>query len=115
MTNTANHAPDQSATPTNQTFHDIKVSSPGPASQTLLPGWADYLKSNPVAPKSIEPKRTLPRSPSYYAEKITYVKDKKAAESMLELANQRPLSCIGFDTEFRYDRSFVIDSKHTGY
>ena len=58
----------------------------------------------------------IPRSASYYSGRLTYVSNVEAAQEMLELASQRPLGWIGFDTEFKYDRPGVVtDSKNTLY
>jgi hypothetical protein len=58
----------------------------------------------------------LRKSPRYYARKINYVESLEDAKAMLNFVLQRPLSHIGFDTEFRYDRpGVVIDKNHTAY
>src|SRR5207249_2453748 len=61
-------------------------------------------------------KPLIPRSPAYYAEQITFVDTAAGATALVDLAQQRPLTCIGFDTEFRYATPGVrIDSKHVAY
>jgi len=58
----------------------------------------------------------LKKSHRYYARKINYIDSHKKAQDMLDFALQRPLSHIGFDTEFRYDRpGVVINKKNTTY
>src|SRR5262249_52762125 len=83
----------------------------------LLPGWADRLRAVADHEASeTEPARVLPRSPRYYAGKTTLVESAAGAGALLDLARQRPLAFIGFDTEFRYDRPGVaIDARHTAH
>ncbi len=53
----------------------------------------------------------LKKSPGYYAGQTNFVDCLDDAQAMLDFARQRPLSHIGFDTEFRYDRPGVVISK----
>jgi DNA polymerase-1 len=58
----------------------------------------------------------VPLLRSFYAGRTTFVADAEKARAMVELASQRPLSWIGLDTEFRYDRpGVVIDKDHTAH
>ena len=48
--------------------------------------------------------------------KTNFIDTLDDAQAMLDFALQRPLSHIGFDTEFRYDRpGVVIDKRNTAY
>jgi DNA polymerase I len=59
---------------------------------------------------------TLRKSTQYYAEKTTFINTADDARAMVDFALQRPLSHIGFDTEFRYDRpGVVIDKRNTAH
>jgi DNA polymerase-1 len=54
------------------------------------------------------------KSVQYYSEKIRFIETEIEAQNMVELAYQRPLSHIGFDTEFRYNRPGVkINKRNT--
>ncbi len=67
---------------------------------------------NPARKISYGPKK----SPGYYALKNNYINSLGGAQTMLDFAMQRPLSHIGFDTEFRYDKpGVVIDKRNTAY
>ena len=82
----------------------------------LLPAWKERLQD--VEPEPVV--RTigygLKKSHRYYAKKTNYIDSHKKAQGMLDFALQRPLSHIGFDTEFRYDRpGIVINKKDTAY
>jgi DNA polymerase-1 len=58
----------------------------------------------------------LKKSPRYYAMNTNYIESLDSAQAMLDFALQRPLSHIGFDTEFRYDRPGVaIDKRNTAH
>ena len=70
-------------------------------------------ESEPIKP---ETNSGLKKSPRYYAEKTNFVDTFKSAEAMLDFIMQRPISHIGFDTEFRYDQlGVVIDKRNTSY
>jgi len=49
----------------------------------------------------------LPLNSRYFVNKTTYVATVADARTMLEFARQSPLSCVGLDTEFKYDRPGV--------
>ena len=58
----------------------------------------------------------LKKSPRYYATKTNFIETVDQARGMLDLAFQRPVSHIGFDTEFSYDRPGVlIDKRNTAH
>ena len=82
----------------------------------LLSCWNERVqevKSEPIVKRVDYGLKKLPR---YYSEKTNFINSIEGAKSMLEFALQRPLSHIGFDTEFRFDRSgVVIDKNHTAY
>jgi DNA polymerase-1 len=50
----------------------------------------------------------VPRSPAYYAERVTHVETAAGAWALADLARQRPVSYVGFDTEFAWDRPGVV-------
>jgi DNA polymerase-1 len=54
----------------------------------------------------------VPRSPGYYAARVTLVETAEAALALADLAFQRPISHIGIDAEFSWDRPGVVI--HTG-
>lgn len=56
---------------------------------------------------------SLKKSPKYYALKKIFINSREDALAMLEFSMQRPLSHIGFDTEFRYDRPGVVINKRS--
>ncbi len=82
----------------------------------LLPCWnarIQEVKSEPIVKRVNYGLKKLPR---YYSEKTNFINSVDGAQAMLEFALQRPLSHIGFDTEFRFDRpGVVIDKNHTAY
>lgn len=69
---------------------------------SVLPGWTERL-NKVAADKPPKAGYNLPKAPAYYAGRTTFVDSVEAAEGMTDYARQRPLSHIGFDTEFRYD------------
>ena len=57
---------------------------------------------------------TVPRSPAFYAARVTFVETAGAAWEMADLARQCPVSHVGLDTEFSWDRpGVVIDGSQT--
>jgi DNA polymerase I len=82
----------------------------------LLQGWReriDTIEIKPPTPKTIH---RVPRSAFHYAGQITFVDSPPAAADMLQLAQERPLSHIGIDSEFRYSRPGVpIDKDHVAH
>jgi DNA polymerase-1 len=82
----------------------------------LLPGWQDRLTQVADAGDAPPAAFTLPRSPAFYADRTAVVMTAEEARAMAELARQRPVAWVGFDTEFRYDRpGVVIDKDHTAH
>src|SRR5437899_11631145 len=77
----------------------------------LLSGWTDRFAQAPVPHKSDHHAYHVPKAPDYYAQRITTVTSLAEARAMVELAYQRPLSHISFDTEFRYDRPGIVIKK----
>ena len=82
-----------------------------------LPGWAERLAEAASQPASAPERRlVLPKAATYYAGRTTLVATAGDAEALAQLAAQRPLSHIGFDTEFKYDAAgVIIDADHTWY
>lgn len=82
-----------------------------------LPGWAERLAEAARRPAPAPERRlVLPKAPDYYAGRTTTVATAGDAEVLAQLAAQRPLSHIGFDTEFKYDAAgVIIDADHTWY
>ena len=74
----------------------------------VLPGWDQRLKERAITAPPKTYTYALPKSPHFYAAQLTFVTTEKAAQAMVELAQQRPLSHIGFDTEYGYDRPEVV-------
>ena len=82
----------------------------------LLPAWKKRLQDVEAEPVVRPIGYGLKKSHRYYAKKTNYIDSHKKAQGMLDFALQRPLSHIGFDTEFRYDRpGIVINKKDTAY
>src|ERR1700694_1847614 len=82
----------------------------------LLPSWNDRLAKVPPFKAKDRTSYLLPQAVAYYVRGVTFVDTDQGARDMAEFLQQRPLSHIGFDTEFRYNRpGVVIDKKHTVY
>ncbi len=82
----------------------------------LLPPWNERVQEVEPEPVTHRIDYGLKKSPRYYAMKTNFVDSLDDAQAMLDFALQRPLSHIGFDTEFRYDRpGVVIDKRNTAY
>ena len=82
----------------------------------LLPTWNDRVHEIEPEPAIRRIDYGLKKSPRYYAKKTNFVDTFDKAQDMLDFALQRPLSHIGFDTEFRYDRpGVVIDKRNTAH
>jgi DNA polymerase-1 len=80
----------------------------------LLPGWEDRLKRVQVEKKPDNKTFKLKKAASFYSRSINYVSTCEDAQKMVDFIQQRPLSHIGIDTEFKYDRPGVpIDKNHT--
>src|SRR5262249_7168582 len=82
----------------------------------LLPTWKDKIErlaeEKPAEPLTL----SLPRSAGFYAERTTFVTTEAEALAMADLAAQRAVAWIGFDTEFRFDRPAVsIDARQERY
>jgi len=81
-----------------------------------LPTWNKRIEAVQEEPAACRNPYVLKKSPHYYAERITFVETIEQAQALLEFALQRPLSHIGFDTEFGYDRpGIIIDKRNTAY
>jgi DNA polymerase-1 len=50
----------------------------------------------------------VPRSPGYYAARVTFLETAESAWALADLARQRPVSHIGLDTEFAWGRPGVV-------
>ncbi len=82
----------------------------------LSPIWEKRIQKIEPEPASLRIDYGLKKSPRYYAGATRFVDTVDAAQAMLEFALQRPLSHIGFDTEFRYDQpGVVIDKRNTAH
>jgi DNA polymerase-1 len=81
------------------------------------PGFVEPVRKaleRPAVPPSAS--LAIPRCPLYYRQETNLVEDGESANRMLDFARQRPLSHIGIDTEFTYDRPGVmIDRRNTAY
>ena len=101
---------------------DLENEQIGPAGEsqtaglTLLPGWQTRLQeAQTAAGDRPKPVRILPRDPRYYRRQTAVVADAVVAQSMLEFIRQRPISVVGFDTEYRYDRPGIAIRKKIAY
>ena len=82
----------------------------------LLPTWKERVKEVELEPASNRISYSLKKSPRYYVMKTSFIENPDDAHSMVEFASQRPLSHIGFDTEFGYDRAGVmINRRNTAH
>ena len=70
----------------------------------FLAGWKERLEKSPRVPPTVPSFNPLPKSPHFYATQLTFVTTTQEAEALVEFVQQRPLSHIGIDTEFCYDR-----------
>jgi len=83
----------------------------------LLPGWEKCIENLPTS----EPEPNsgndlhLPLLPSYFTGRVSFVRDAESAKQMVELAQQRPVSHIGIDTEYQYSNPGIPLSKGTTY
>ena len=48
---------------------------------------------------------TMPICPAFFEGQVTFVSSETKAEEMADLAEQRPIAWMGFDTEYRFDRA----------
>ena len=78
----------------------------------LLSSWHNRIQDVQLEPVGNRIKYSLKKSPRYYAIKTNFIDTLDGAETMLDFAMQRPLSHIGFDTEFKYDRPGVVINKN---
>lgn len=97
-----------------QQLHLIEGTGDGDHPHLLTPAvWQDRLREVPEAkPVTAESRIVVPRSPVTYAGKITFVSDVAGVLGVVDFVQQRPVSFIGFDTEFRYDRPPVQVTKN---
>lgn len=82
----------------------------------LLTCWNERIQDAKQEPAAKRISYSLKKSPRYYAMKTNFIETADEARVMLDFALQRPLSHIGFDTEFGYDRpGVVIDKRNTAH
>lgn len=82
----------------------------------LLPSWNERMQKVVPEPVVRSIDYGLKKSPRYYAMKTNFVDSLDGAQAMMNFVMQRPLSHIGFDTEFRYERpGVVIDKRNTAH
>jgi len=79
----------------------------------FLPGWNERIEQARTLPQIAVPPRMMPLAPRYFVNKINFVDSIDGAQRMLQFARQRPLSRIGWDSEFKYDRPGVEIRKRT--
>src|SRR5688572_487667 len=78
----------------------------------LLPGWEERLRRAEEVRVRTPSVVVVPRSPTYYSERLTFVDATATATAMAGLANERRLSHVRWvDTEFAYERSAVLNGK----
>ena len=77
----------------------------------VLPIWEERLQKVEPEPIVQRIEYGLKKSSGYYSMKTNFVETIDEAQAMGEFTSQRPLSHIGFDTEFRYDRPGVVINK----
>ena len=82
----------------------------------LLPTWSERVQDAEPDPDGSHISYGLKKSPRYYAMQTNFIETVEEAQAMVDFALQRPLSHIGFDTEFGYDRpGVVIDKRSTAH
>ena len=82
----------------------------------LLPIWNERVQDVELEPKVNRISYGLKKSARYFAMKTNFIETLDDAQAMVDFALQRPLSHIGFDTEFSYDRpGVVIDKRNTAH
>ena len=82
----------------------------------LLPTWSERVKNAEQEPTASRISYGLKKSSQYFAVQTNFIETTDEAQAMLDFALQRPLSHIGFDTEFGYRRpGIVIDKKNIRY
>jgi DNA polymerase-1 len=83
----------------------------------LLPTWKERVQDVELDPAgSCRNSYGLKKSPRHYATKTNFIETVDEAQAMVDFALQRPLSHIGFDTEFGYVRpGVVIDRRNTAH
>ncbi len=70
----------------------------------LLPAFEERMRKTEGREPEAGQKYILPKSPEFFRRKTNFVSNAEQAWSMVELAEQRPISHVGFDTEFQYTR-----------
>src|SRR5262249_42171804 len=97
-------------------YSTIRWKVAGRVSMPIFPSWQDRLAQVQAPPVAATPACPLPRSGAFYAGRTVLVATPADAQALAELAQQRSIAWVGFDTEFRYDRpGVVLDAKHTTY
>ena len=80
----------------------------------LLPSWTERIRDAEFKQSAHLISYCIRKSTYYYSARKNFVETSEQAQSMLDFALQRPLSHIGFDAEFRYDRPGIrIDKNNT--
>jgi DNA polymerase-1 len=64
--------------------------------------------------RQAQPPRTIPRSSSFYAERLTFADDVPGARALTDLARQLAPSAVAIDFEFRHSRPGVFIKKFRG-
>lgn len=80
---------------------------------SILPCWKETLDKTPppATPSFVGPLSRLPKKTSVYSECLTFVNTSEGVRDLIQLAHERPISWIGFDTEYRFDRPAVTIKK----
>jgi DNA polymerase I len=82
----------------------------------LLSAWQDRIANAPAKKPCEQTYFGLKKSTQYYSGGIKYTSSSEDVRDMAEFALQRPLSHIGFDTEYKYDRTgVIIDKRNSAY
>ena len=82
----------------------------------LLPIWEERLNNIEPQINRRDLSYILKKSVQYYSKDIKFVKTETEAKEMLAFLKQRPISHIGFDTEFKYDNpGAFIDKRNIAY
>ena len=85
-----------------------------PIQPTTFPGWD--LAIDEAENLAVVPTIALPKSPAFYGSRVTVVDNAATAADMAQLAFERPICHVGFDTEYRYTTpGVVIDKDHTAH
>ena len=72
----------------------------------LLPGWRERIESARGAGPALPLPPPLARD--YLAGRVHFVRDRGGARALVQAAYESPVTCVGIDTEYRFERDHPI-------